>query len=273
MNPCTGYFSIIQYVPDPSRLEAANIGVLLFAPQMCFLKAVTVGDNRRIARFFGREGHDWVRINSFKKGIEERVTAENARIHTLAELETFIAQRANQFRITDPRALKVHNAEKDLRDLFDELVGGTPRGRRLRQNFLVVLRQRFSQPGLERKVARDILVEVPSFDQKVTFPYGYKNGVFNLIKPVRFESEETSHAISTACRYAVEGHSLYENPHPKFGKLKLIVVGQFPQRKANNRPLVQKILDEHQVKLYSSTEIDLLIQNIRETGKQLDLPA
>jgi len=30
MNPTRGYYCIIQYCPDLGRLEAANIGVLLF---------------------------------------------------------------------------------------------------------------------------------------------------------------------------------------------------------------------------------------------------
>ena len=34
---------------------------------------------------------------------------------------------------------------------------------------------------------------------------------------------------------------------------------------------MQKILDEHKVRLFASTEVDLLIQDIRENAK--DLPA
>jgi hypothetical protein len=32
------YYSIVQYWPDPSRLEAVNIGVALFCPDQAFLK-------------------------------------------------------------------------------------------------------------------------------------------------------------------------------------------------------------------------------------------
>ena len=270
MNPSIGYFSLIQYLPDPSRLEAANIGVLLFAPQLHYLKAMTVGDNRRIARFFGREGHDWVRVNSFKKGIEERVETENATVRTLEDLEKFIAQRANQFRITDPRAMKVRNPDKELRDLFAELVGGKPRTGRQRQSFRSFRRHQFAQAGLDRKLATDIRIEVPTFDREVAIPYGYQNGRFNLIQPARFESKEASQAISSACRFAVEGRSLYHTADPKLGQLQLIVVGQFLSRKANNRMLVQRILAENEVKLIASTEIEHLIADIRDNGKEIN---
>ncbi len=33
MNPTRGYYCLIQYSPDPSRLEAANVGVVLFCPK------------------------------------------------------------------------------------------------------------------------------------------------------------------------------------------------------------------------------------------------
>ena len=39
----TGYYSVIQYCPDRSRLEAANVGVLLFVPAGGYLRARTVG--------------------------------------------------------------------------------------------------------------------------------------------------------------------------------------------------------------------------------------
>ncbi len=269
MNPSIGYFSLIQYVPDPSRLEAANVGVLLLAPQFHFLKAITAANNRRIIQFFGREGHDWIRINSFKKGMEERIEAENPRIHTLQDFEKFIAQRANQFRITDPRAMKVSNPKRDLHELFTELVGGNPRGNGERQSFQGYLRQQFAQPELQTKLAHDIAIKVPTFDREVSIPYGYQNGRFNLIQPVKFESKEVSQAITTACRYAVEGESLYENPDPRFGDLKLVVVGRFLARKANNRSLVEKILREHHVKLVASTEVDQLVADIRDNGKEI----
>ena len=107
MTPAKGYYCLIQYCPDQTRLEAATIGVLLFCPERTFLKALTARDNRRIQRFFGREGHDWSRINSFKAAIEERLEVEQPEIQSVADLETFIALRANQFQITSPRPMRV----------------------------------------------------------------------------------------------------------------------------------------------------------------------
>src|SRR5947209_9669263 len=97
-----GYYSLIQFCPDLGRLEAANIGVLLFSPERQFLKALTTRNNSRIIRFFGSEGHDWVRINAFKKRLEDRIALEGADIKSLEDLQRFIDQRANLLQITSP---------------------------------------------------------------------------------------------------------------------------------------------------------------------------
>jgi Protein of unknown function (DUF3037) len=118
-----GYYSIIQYCPDLGRLEAANIGVLLFCPEKHFLKAITTPNNSRIIRFFGSEGRDWIRINEFKKGLEDRIAIEALSINTLDDLQRFIDSRANLLQITPPRPMRVNEPNKDLEDLFTELVG------------------------------------------------------------------------------------------------------------------------------------------------------
>jgi hypothetical protein len=122
MNPTKGYFSLIQYCPDLGRLEAANVGVLLFRPEPHFLKARMTRDNSRIIQFFGSEGHDWVRINAFKKGLEDRLALEGPDIQTIEQLEEFIAQRANLLQITPSRPMKVADPEEDLEALFEELL-------------------------------------------------------------------------------------------------------------------------------------------------------
>ena len=127
MKPMRGYYSIIQYCPDLGRLEAANIGVLLLCPDLGFLKARMSRDNARIRHFFGDEGHDWTRINAFKSGIEERLEVEHDDIRTLEALESFISRRANLIQISPPRPMKVHDPEKDLDQLFKDLVGGQAR--------------------------------------------------------------------------------------------------------------------------------------------------
>ncbi len=269
MTPTTGYYSIIQYCPDPSRVEAANIGVLLFAPKLCFLKARTATGNARIRRFFGAQGHDWRRINSFKQAIEERLEVEQGTIHTLEDLEQFIGRRANRLRITPPRSMRVINPEKDLDDLFRDLVGGRPRSEQP-ASFKQYVGAQFARAGLSPKIRTDIQVVVPAFARRVEVPYGFQNGRFNLIQPARFQATDAATVIPTACRYAVEGRSLYESPDAELGELQLVVVGQFPASAAEPKQVVARILAENKVRLYPASNLDRLIDEIRRTGKDLN---
>lgn len=272
MSPAAGYYSLIQYCPDPSRLEAANVGVLLFVPARNYLKALTARNNRRVQQFFGRDAADWDRLNAFKRGLEDMVAAEKASVHSVAELERFIGKRANALRITDPRPMKVTRDDTDaeLKQLFAELVGdgrhADPRG-----DFKTALGRRFAEAGLREKIRTDVRVRVPSFGKEVVVPFGYQNGRFQLIQPARFEAEDADKVIPTACRYAVEGRSLYDHPDSRLGRLQLVVVGVFPAKKAESRSVVKKIFDENNVGLFASDEVDRLVQDIRENAK--DLPS
>lgn len=126
MSSGKGYYSLIQYCPDLERLEVANVGVLVFCPDRRFLKAMTTCSNSRIMTFFGEEGHDWARIDSFKKGLEQRLQIEGVDIQTLEDLQRFIALRGNLLQITPPRPMKVVDPEQDLKNLFFEITGETP---------------------------------------------------------------------------------------------------------------------------------------------------
>jgi len=125
MKPHTGWFSIVQYCPDPNRLESANIGVLLFCPAMDFLEVRMSPDNRRIAKFFGPLKSDWHIIDSFKKGLAERIQKEKTQIVDHEQLLDFVDRRANLIRISPPRSIRVVEPKQRLDDLFAELVGET----------------------------------------------------------------------------------------------------------------------------------------------------
>ncbi|WLD14664.1 DUF3037 domain-containing protein [Planctellipticum variicoloris] len=269
MNPQKGYYSVVQYCPDLSRVEAANIGVILFCPASGFLKAITSANNGRIIKFFGSEGHDWKRINTVKKALQDRLEKEHHGIRTLDDLQQFIATRANQLQITPPRPMKVLDPEKDLADLFEQVLG-QPAKRETRRNFRKLVGEKFSAAGLERKIVTDVKVSVPVIDKEVEIPYGFQNGRFNLINPVRFGGANPEQSLQTACKYAVEGRSLYEHPDQEFGELQLVVVGQFRPTDDKSRALVRRVFEESHVKLFSSDELPKLIAEIKRTGKDID---
>jgi hypothetical protein len=167
--------------------------------------------------------------------------------------------------------MRVTNPEKDLDQLFQELVGGRPRSEQP-ANFRKYLVQQFARAGLGRKLRTDIQVTVSAFGRQIEIPFGYRNGRFNLIQPARFRATDPAQVIPTACRYAVAGHSLFEHPDAELGDLQLVVLGQFPRAAAESRRVVEQIFVENHVRLYSANELDRLMDEIRRTGKDLSPP-
>lgn len=266
MKPQKGYYSIVQYCPDLSRLEAANIGVLLFCPESGFLKVLTSANNGRIIRFFGSAGHDWKQINTIKSGLQDRLDKEG--IRTVDELQHFVATRANSLQLTPPLPVKVQDPEKELRELFREIVG-EPAKRTQKTSLKKLLREKFDLAGLENKVIANVTVDVPVTGQEIEIPFGFQNGRFNLISPVRFGAADPQQSFRTACRFAVEGRSIYDHTDKELGNLQLVVVGQFRPNDDLSPKLVRRVFAESAVKLNSADEIPTLIEDIRRTGKDI----
>ena len=264
-----GYYSLIQFCPDPSRLEAANIGVVLFCPELDFLEVRIAGDNSRIQRFFGRQAFDWSRVNSYKHGIKERLEIEGKDFRNVEDLKAFGQRRGNSIQLTTPRPVTVQDPQKDLESLFDEVVG-----QRKRPQTVKGFRKRFSEQLLEAKLGsklkRDIEISIPSIRREIEVPFGYQNGRFNLIQPVSFQASDPDQVRKTASSHAIEGLALYEHPDRKLGNLELVVVGQFRTNEKAVREDVKRILQQGRARLYATNEVDDLIQEIRVHGKELD---
>lgn len=261
MKPNKGWFSIVQYCPDPNRLESANIGVLLFCPALRFLNVRIASDNHRIIKFFGSMGLDLSVVNSFKRGLKERLRKEHENISNHEQLLDFVDRRANQIRISPPRSIRIVEPKQQLDELFAELVGGaTRRKTRMRDQ----LTESLEQPALTSKLYRSVPIKVPIDGRELQVPYAFQNGRFNLIQPVRFQSDNP---LQTAYRYAVEGDSIYETEHNEFGKLKLLVVGSFRGNGDENKQIINRVLENHHVSLYSMDELDELVHEILTTGK------
>ncbi len=166
--------------------------------------------------------------------------------------------------------MKVSNPEKDLDQLFQDLVGGQARVNR-GPTLKRYLGRKFEKAGLDKKIQTDIHLKVAISERQIEVPYGFQNGRFNLIQLAGFQATDPEKAKITACRYAVEGQSLYEHPDPRLGELQLIVVGKFGAQHSTSRTGVARILEEHHVRLFAATEVDRLVDEIRRTAK--DLPA
>ena len=130
MEPARAYYSVIQYCPDLSRMEGANIGVLLFCHAREFCGVRMAANTRRIEQFFGPKPDDkWPQIRSSIRAIAERIELESEdwlNSHWDVgryRVSRFINQRANQIQMTPLRPMRVtKECEAELGVLFADLV-------------------------------------------------------------------------------------------------------------------------------------------------------
>jgi hypothetical protein len=262
MKPTRGYYSLIQFCPDASRLEAINVGVVLFCPDTGFLAARTAAGNQRAEKIVERGTLDKAALNSAKRAIEQRLEVDRAAFQNLDDLQRFVATRGNTLKLTDPRPVKVFDPQQDLDSMFDELVGGRARSK-ARTPMAPELDSVFRRLSDQGRARLDWELNVPVVGRTLRVPYAYRNGAWNLVKPQRFSSSESS-AINTAMRLALEGDLLQRHSNDEEGARRLIVVSLFRDETGThsltNR--VAELLGEYHVRTVKSAEIPQFVAQV-----------
>jgi hypothetical protein len=263
MNSTTrGYYSIIQYCPDPSRLEAVNIGVALFCPDVRFLRARFGRRKTGVQQIFGKQ--DWEFVEAQRIALEARLGRYEEEFQSLESFESFVAKRASAFRLTPPRPVKVEDPEQDLQNLFTRLVGPQEETKQSSERVISTeLALRFRAAGIEGRLQSKVTVHPPSLPKPFKVPFAYRNGKLNLIEPVQFEGQTLSSVFNRASIHAVEGQFLADYTDPKFGKLGLIVVGKFSPGQDEERKTASAVFQRHNVPMHTFASLEQLIEEIR----------
>jgi hypothetical protein len=273
MNAIKGYYSLVQYCPDVARQEAANVGVVLFCPELLFLEARLASSNHRVRRFFGEEADQYRHLNAMKQALQDRFRVEAADFRTLENIQQFVETRANKLVLTAPKPVKIFDPEQDLTALYQELVEDLRKP--LSEQAALPLRKRLDvalgQERLRTLVQRDITVDVPALKRPVTVPYSFQNQRFNLIQPAEFNQQSVARVTNAACKFAVEGRSLFEHAHPQLGNMQLIVIGDFRPGDQEGPQIVCDLFGEYRVRLVTEDHIDDLADEIAAHGKPAQL--
>lgn len=256
-----GYYSIIQYCPDPARLEAVNIGVALFCPDVPFLRARFGKRKTPVQQLFGKQ--DWEFVEAQQAELEAHL-GHHEEFRNLEDFQGFVARRANAFRLTPPRWTKVADPEEELRALLDRMVGAqgqaaTASGKRVS----IELKARLLEAGLGDRLKANVEVRPPSLPKPFKVPFAFRNGRMNLIEPVQFEGHSPSAAFKTASVHAVQGEFLADYEDPSFGRLGLIVVGKFSPEQDDARRTALSVFEKHRVQMHTFETLEPLIEEIR----------
>ena len=271
MNPKRGYYSLVQFCPDHSRMEAANVGVVLFCPELSFIEARTSSGNDRPRKFFGSHNIDPKFLDWAKKGLEERIRVESDSFKTIRDLEHFVNTRGNELVLTTPRPVKVFEPQKDMGRLFEELVGGRKRKVAEKRYEVQELDLTFKKLHAEGRAKLNWDIEISEVNTNIMVPYAYKNGIWNLVKPQTFGTKKISTSRNMAMKLSVEGH-LIRKYSPEDQKRELIVVPSFGsgalesgmKKEEEVRSSVSAILEEYEIQTINAHDIPDFIRRIEE---------
>jgi len=256
MKAAPGYYSLIQYCPDLSRLETVNVGVVLFCPTFDFLDVRTASSNDKPRALFGSENVNRSHLNAAKAAIENRLKNNRSEFQDIADLERFVRTRANDLLLTTPRPMKVFEPKNDLDRLFADLVGGRSRHDRKTPAF-PVLDAFFRKLQGEKRARLDFLAKIPKINRAVTVPYAYRNGVWNLVKPQVFpESERKAQAVAMCL--AAEGDLLARLTRNTPDPSRLVVITKFAASEATDRIRddVQSVFQEYRIESVAENSIE-----------------
>lgn len=261
--PMTGYYSVIQFTPDRSRSESANVGVLLFVPEARYLATRTTNTNDRIRRFFGEDAPGIKVLNTLKRAVENRLRVESPRLQDRATLAHFLRLFANEISFTDLRAVRVVNPDLELAQLFHELVGGrTEREVVPPSEGLERVRRRLEMPDVAQKMERDIEVKIPILGETLPVDYAFQNGRFNLIQLREFRQSREIHLLKDASLAAVSGHYLYRHADPVRGDRQLILVASLGEEAMDHQDQLQQLFNDQHVLFFTDAEEEKLVHLI-----------
>ena len=244
----TGFYSVVQFCPDPMRGEVVNVGVVVGSPSLG-LHARMAERNEYVKLTFGAGAYDDTRLSFAKTGLVERLKEVEP---TFEGLGGFIAQESGQLVLTSPRPMIVRNLADDSVALFLRLVSDPEvrrrEGRARKPDLAPVMRE------LRRKnvpIQQRPEVTVPIIDEPLKADFAFKNGVRNLVKAVGISTREDA-ALDEASQLGSRGLLLAKHPGPE-GASKLVIVADVEDQQLLGR--VASLLADHEVRFVDAQQL------------------
>lgn len=177
-------YSLVQYVPDPGRAEAANAGVVLFVPETKQLEVSLSPTFKRVKAFFKLNESQYQRLKSAAKALDSRLVIARNEFGSEADFAHFIAARADALRLTALRPMLVADVGSELNDLYAELVSDREAAPRTKRKPVLPSRlvELFARLQREGKASRPHRIAVPHARKKFHVDATFDNGVRNYIR-------------------------------------------------------------------------------------------
>ena len=96
MSRYCGYYSVIQYCPNRTLMEAASIGVLMWCPDLKYVGVRVTQTNRRIERILGRKAENGCFLQTYKEGLEPHFRKKFPHGASFEEMQEYLRTFVNR---------------------------------------------------------------------------------------------------------------------------------------------------------------------------------
>lgn len=258
-----GYYSLIQFMPNPGRAEGANVGLVLVCPEQKRVSVNLSVGNEAPKRLFRASSFDAARLAIAKESLAARLQADLGSDPTLEGLRRARALEANSLVLTEPRAVAVHDDPEVVAQLLSrELVYLEPLQRdRPRTPDVTPIVSYLEQRNVP--ISKPGQVLVPIADEPLKVAFSYVNGAQHFVHAQGF-SRSPRQAIEQAKSVGALGRLLhYHSSHQSLRK-KLVVFAGVPDQA--QVATLRDLLEGMDVRLVDSADADDFAKEVEQTA-------
>lgn len=225
-----GFYSLVQYCPDASRAEAANVGLMIFQTAPAATAVRVVDDVRSVLKRLGQK-EEAATLLSIVQSMRNRI--EREQFSSIEQVEHFVRTRGNQIQLTMPRPMRIGVIDRELDEMFDELVETRSLAVAAAGRQVPFLQRTFMD--LERRLPARVSIRpefhVPRLGISFQADYSYTNGQLHVVQEMPRLSE--SDVAKNVFAFSKES----ELVHKLDGGGQLVVVSTMASR---HRKLVER---------------------------------
>jgi hypothetical protein len=266
MSQTRAFYSVVQYVPNFGRAEAANTGVVLLVPSAGRVEVRTSRSLARVRQFFAPGKPQLRRIEVALESLKNRLTLARDEFKDESEFARFVAARADAVQLTAPRLVMIDEPLTDLNALYAELVGDEEDGRLTLPKVPTLPRrvaEVFGKLEAEGKAWRPGSITVPTIRRKFDVEFAYQNGVTNYVR-----LEALGQGAKLEARLAKLGFNGQLIFHHKIDDkpAKLVVMSSDPSVKPETEQEFQQALKDFHVRFVPYKQADEFAAEVERTA-------
>lgn len=251
-----GLYSVVQYVPDGGRAEAANTGVVLYVPSRRWIETRVSPSLERVRQFFRPGRQELRRIELALQAFKNRMDLIRSEFESEGDLAQFAAARADAIRLTTPRVVMVEDPLNDLDALYSELVGDRDQAFATATQFPSLpprIAEVFGTLEAQHKVWRPGRIMLPTINRTFDVPIAYANGRVNYVRP---ESLARGGKLDDRmAKLGFNGQLIYRHPIDN-QEGQLVVLSADPEADPATEQRFNRTLTEFNVRFVPHAQVD-----------------